>query len=122
MLPPDPALAFIDYLIEDFWRRVVHQVHVSLSVVPRVDADNAGTLSCRWVWTSLPADTHQTFKRVFTERQVGRLYVVGSNDITAPVIDASYRRFLAAMEAHLGAPAVYAGNVRVRAISPCSDS
>jgi hypothetical protein len=28
--------------------------------------------------------------------------VVGSNDATAPVIDASYRRFLAAMEAHLG--------------------
>jgi hypothetical protein len=27
--------------------------------------------------------------------------VVGSNDTTAPVIDASYRRFLAAMEAHL---------------------
>jgi hypothetical protein len=41
------------------------------------------------------------FKEIFTQRQVGRLYVVGSNDTTAPVIDASYRRFLAAMEAHL---------------------
>ena len=32
---------------------------------------------------------------------MGRLYVVGSSDSTAPVIDASYRRFLAAMEDHL---------------------
>ena len=30
-----------------------------------------------------------------------RLYVVGSNDTTAPVIDASYRRFLTALEANL---------------------
>ena len=30
-----------------------------------------------------------------------RLYVVGSDETTAPIIDASYRRFLAAMEAHL---------------------
>jgi hypothetical protein len=35
------------------------------------------------------------------QRQIGRLYVVGSNDITASAIDASYRRFLAAMESHL---------------------
>src|SRR5215469_9124965 len=35
------------------------------------------------------------------ERQIGRLGVVGSNRITAPVIEDSYRRFLAAFEAHL---------------------
>jgi hypothetical protein len=50
---------------------------------------------------SLPADAHTQFKEVFSQRQIGRLYVVGSNDITAPVIDASYRRLLAAMECHL---------------------
>jgi hypothetical protein len=40
-------------------------------------------------------------KDYFSKRQIDRLYVVGSNDLTAPVIDASYRRFLTAMEAHL---------------------
>jgi hypothetical protein len=29
-----------------------------------------------------------------SQRQISRLYVVGSNDITAPVIEASYTRFL----------------------------
>ena len=40
-------------------------------------------------------------KQVFSERQIGRLYVVGSNDVTAPVIEASYRRFLEILNAHL---------------------
>jgi hypothetical protein len=37
----------------------------------------------------------------FSQRQIGRLGVVGSNAVTGPVIEASYRRFLEAFEAHL---------------------
>lgn len=36
--------------------------------------------------------------KVVSDRQISRLYVVGSNDITAPVIEASYRRFLSLMD------------------------
>ena len=36
----------------------------------------------------------QKSKRFIQQRQIERLYVVGSNDTTAPVIEASYRRFL----------------------------
>jgi hypothetical protein len=36
-----------------------------------------------------------------SERQIGRLRYVGSNAVTGPVIEASYRRFLAAFEDHL---------------------
>ncbi|MBT8075792.1 MAG: glutathione S-transferase C-terminal domain-containing protein, partial [Gammaproteobacteria bacterium] len=68
---------------------------------PEIDADNAGTLLPLGMDVSLANDAHQHFKNFFAERQIGRLYVVGSNDTTAPVIDASYRRFLAAMENHL---------------------
>jgi hypothetical protein len=38
---------------------------------------------------------------MITERQVGRLGVVGSNDVTAPVIEESYLRFLRIFDAHL---------------------
>jgi hypothetical protein len=38
---------------------------------------------------------------MITERQIGRLGVVGSNDVTAPVIEDSYRRFLRLFDAHL---------------------
>ena len=41
--------------------------------------------------------------RVFAERQIGRLGVVGSNATTAPVIEESYRRLLALLDAHLTA-------------------
>jgi hypothetical protein len=36
--------------------------------------------------------------KFIAERQISRLHVVGSNDITAPVIEDSYRRFLAIMD------------------------
>ncbi|MFT4632371.1 MAG: hypothetical protein ACI9VI_000572 [Candidatus Azotimanducaceae bacterium] len=67
-----------------------------------IDAGNAGTLLPLSMDVSMLKDGHQEFKHWVEERQISRLYVVGSNDTTAVVIDASYRRFLAAMENHLG--------------------
>ena len=77
---------------------------------PEVDADNAGTLLPLGMDLTLPAAQLAQFKEMFSTRQIGRLYVVGSNDTTAPVIDASYRRFLAAMEAHLACQRFMLGN------------
>jgi glutathione S-transferase len=101
VLPTDPALAFIDYLIEDFGDEWCTKYMFHYRWYPAEDADNAGTLLPFSMGITLPDETHKTFKEVFSERQIGRLYVVGSNDTTAPVIDASYRRYLGAMEAHL---------------------
>lgn len=101
VLPTDPALAFIDYLIEDFGDEWCTKYMFHYRWYPVEDADNAGTLLPFGTDVSMPAEQHKIFKDVFTERQVGRLYVVGSNDTTAPVIDASYRRYLTAMDAHL---------------------
>lgn len=101
VVPPDPALAFIDYLIEDFADEWCTKYMFHYRWYPAGDADNAGTLLPLSMDVTLDRESLAQFKRVFTERQVGRLYVVGSNDDTAPVIDASYRRFLNAMEAHL---------------------
>ena len=101
VLPGDPALAFVDYLIEDFADEWCTKYMFHYRWYGSEDADNAGTLLPLGMDVSLPRETHEQFKTIFTDRQVGRLYVVGSNDVTAPVIDDSYRRFLAAMEAHL---------------------
>ena len=101
VLPNDPALAFIDYLIEDFadeWctKYMFHyRWHFS------EDADKAGTLLPLGMNVSMPSEMLGQFKAQIAQRQIDRLYVVGSNETTAPVIDASYRRFLSAMEAHL---------------------
>ena len=101
VIPTDPALAFLDFLIEDFGDEWCTKYMFHYRWYPAADADNAGTLLPLGMDLGLSDDTHQKFKEVFSERQIGRLYVVGSNDTTAPVIDASFRRYLAAMEAHL---------------------
>jgi glutathione S-transferase len=110
VLPDDPALAFIDYLIEDFSDEWCTKYMFHYRWYPQEDADNAGTLLPFGMDVSLPEEAHQQFKAFVTDRQVGRLYVVSSNDTTAPVIDASYRRFLAAMEAHLANQKFLLGN------------
>jgi len=110
VLPSDPALAFIDYLIEDFADEWCTKYMFHYRWHAQLDADNAGTLLPLSIDVSMPADAHREFKRYVEDRQVNRLYVVGSNDTTAAVIDASYRRFLAAMENHLGNQKFMLGN------------
>jgi glutathione S-transferase len=103
VIPTDPALAFIDYLIEDFADEWCTKYMFHYRWYPAEDADNAGTLLPLGMDVSLPPEQLAHYKATFSQRQIGRLYVVGSNDTTAPVIDASYRRFLIAMEAQLTA-------------------
>ena len=101
VLPGDAALAFIDYLIEDFsdeWC-TKYMFHYRWHFAP--DADNAGTKLPLSMDVSMPQAAFQQFKDYISQRQIERLWVVGSNEETAPIIDASYRRFLAAIEAHL---------------------
>ncbi len=98
VLPEDPALAFIDYLLEDFGDEWCTKYMFHYRWYPQADADNAGTLLPFTINATLPPDVHAVAAKAFAERQIGRLYVVGSNDTTAPVIDASYRRFLKAMQ------------------------
>ena len=100
VLPGDPALAFIDYLLEDFADEWCTKYMFHYRWHFAADADNAGSLLPTYMDVTLPADKWRQFKTVFSERQVGRLRYVGSNDDTAPVIDASYRRLLQALENH----------------------
>ncbi|MEK9872001.1 MAG: glutathione S-transferase N-terminal domain-containing protein, partial [Gammaproteobacteria bacterium] len=98
VIPTDPATAFIDYLLEDFADEWCTKYMFHYRWYPEADADNAGTMLPLTNDVSLPEDQLKHFKEMFSQRQIGRLYVVGSTDTTAPVIDASYRRFLTAME------------------------
>ena len=110
VLPDDSALAFIDYLIEDFADEWCTKYMFHYRWHFPADADNAGTLLPLQFDVTLDADTLAQFKSYFTERQISRLYVVGSNETTAPIIDNSYRRFLSAMEAHLQKQKFMLGN------------
>ena len=101
VLPGDPALAFIDYLIEDFADEWCTKYMFHYRWHFAADADNAGTKLPLSMDVSMPQAAFKQLKDYISQRQTERLWVVGSNEETAPIIDASYRRFLAAMEAHL---------------------
>ena len=99
-IPTDPVIQFIDYLLEDFadeWctKYMFHyRWHFS------EDADNAGTLLPLMTEFTLSNEQVRHFKDYIAKRQIDRLYIVGSNDTTAPIIDASYKRLLTVLEAH----------------------
>lgn len=101
VLPKDPALAFIDYLLEDFADEWMTKYMFHYRWFHAEDADNAGTLLPISAGDHIGDSDAATFKQFFTERQVSRLGYVGSNAVTAPIIEASYERFLRAMQAHL---------------------
>ena len=110
VIPADPALAFIDYLLEDFGDEWCTKYMFHYRWSAEADADNAGTLLPVGMNLTLPKESWQQFKAAFSSRQIERLWVVGSNDSTAPIIDAGYRRLLALMETHFESLPFLLGN------------
>lgn len=101
VVPSDPAQAFLAHLIEDFadewltkamfgyrWLDEVDQVQMSRWLA--FDNLKGGGLS-----------TSQAFAEQFRARQVGRMALVGCTRENFPLIEASTRAVLAALEAHV---------------------
>ena len=99
-IPTDPALAFLNYLLEDFadeWG-TKYMFHYRWHDIK--DAENAGTILPIQTMGVLPDEMLSNLKTMISKRQIDRLWVVGSNNDTAPIIDASYRRLLTVLEKH----------------------
>ena len=94
VVPTDPVVAFVDYLLEDYADEWLTKAMFHYRWRYAADIEKSGEILPRWRGISAPEETAQRLKREFQERQISRLFVVGSNDTTAPVIEASYVRFL----------------------------
>ena len=101
VLPKDQALNFINYLLEDFGDEWVTKYMFHYRWHFEEDADNASSILPLNHKVDLPDDAWKIFKEGIGSRQIERLWVVGSNDITAPIIENSYKRFLKIMQTHL---------------------
>jgi glutathione S-transferase len=98
IIPPSPALAFLDALIEDYADEWLTKAMFHYRWHYEADRAKAGTILPLHQAINAPWDQVQSLTQLFTGRQVGRLRYVGSNEVTAPVIEASYRRFLTIFE------------------------
>jgi glutathione S-transferase len=101
VLPPHPVTAFVDFMLEDYADEWLTKAMFHYRWHYAADADKAGDILPRWSRIAASDEEMAQMKKFIMDRQISRLYVVGSNDTTTPVIEASYERFLDLFNAHL---------------------
>ena len=99
--PPDPVVALLDSLLEDYADEWLTKCMFHYRWAFDADIAKASAILPLWGRIGLEPGAAASLGQQFAERQIGRLWVVGSNETTAPVIEASYRRFLRLMDARL---------------------
>jgi glutathione S-transferase len=103
LVPSRPSLAFLDALLEDYADEWLTKAMFHYRWAYDADIAKASAILPCWRGMAVPDEVLAERGRGFADRQIGRLRYVGSNEVTGPVIEASYRRFLAAFEDHLRA-------------------
>ena len=101
VIPADPAIAFLDYLLEDYGDEWLTKAMFHYRWAFDADIAHAGEILPRW--GDLAADDATIAPRAafVRRRQIDRLYVVGSNETTAPIIESSYERLLRLLSAQM---------------------
>ncbi len=99
--PKSPALAFIDVLIEDYGDEWLTKAMFHYRWVYRDDIDKSGTVLPNWMNGPHSDEKLAELSKWFSERQIGRLRFVGSNEVTGPTIEAGYQRLISILERHL---------------------
>ena len=98
VIPTDPVLNFLNDLIEDYADEWLTKAMFHFRWAHEADWKNAGPLLVFWNKHTAPADTAKTFAEMFSKRQIERLYVVGSNPVTAQTIEDSYQRLISILD------------------------
>ena len=99
VIPTNPALAFVNFLIEDFADEWVTKFMFHYRWAHDEDAKHAAPLLAFWHNPTLDTKTAEEGAARFAERQIGRLSVVGSNETTGPLIEASFARLIDILDA-----------------------
>ena len=110
IIPEDPVIAFINYLLEDYGDEWLTKPMFHYRWYYEDDIEMAGSVLPHYADVTQPDEAMLKSKQVFSDRQVSRLYVVGSNDTTAPVIEDSYKRFMGCLNEHLKVMPYLMGN------------
>ena len=98
VIPENDLLRFLDLLIEDFADEWMTKAMFHYRWEYLEDAANAGPLLIFWQDPRFDDATADKMAQAFAKRQIDRLYVVGSNKVTGPVIEASYQRLVGILD------------------------
>lgn len=101
IIPPDPARAFIAHLLEDFADEWVTKAMFGYRWLKQVDQEQMS----RWLaFDALQGgglETSLGYASQFRNRQVGRMALVGCTEENFPLIEATTRQLLTALEQHV---------------------
>ncbi|MFT4677106.1 MAG: glutathione S-transferase [Candidatus Azotimanducaceae bacterium] len=101
VIPSDPALAFIDMLLEDYGDEWLTKAMFHYRWYYDADIKKGGDILPRWGGISQPEEMVQPISEFIRERQISRLSYVGSNEVTKPTIEGSFKRFIHLLDKHL---------------------
>ena len=99
--PADPVLRLLDLLIEDFGDEWLSKCMFHYRWSYASDTKHASAYLPYTTFMQIAPDQGMQAAAAFAARQISRIGVVGSNAITGPVIEASWRRFLEVFDAHI---------------------
>jgi len=100
LVPQDPALAFIDFLLEDFADEWVTKIMYHYRWTYEPDIEKAGQLLPLDQNLQLPEAMHAKAHDFIIERQIGRRAMVGSTDSNTHILENSYMNTLDILEQH----------------------
>ena len=101
LINPDPAAAFLDFVLEDFADEWVTKAMYHYRWANAEDTEKSGRLLPLDADLQLPGEHAARAHDFVIDRQVGRRALVGSTDENAAAIERSYERTLDALQAHL---------------------
>ncbi len=110
VVPTDPALAFIDMLVEDFADEWLTKAMYHYRWAYQADIDKAGKLLPISRNLQLDSDQGQQMYEYITQRQIGRRELVGSTELNTPIIEDSYKRVLDLMQAQFAVRDFFLGD------------
>ena len=100
IITENKALAFLNSILEDFGDEWVTKYMFHYRWHFKDDIENAGNILPLLHSVNIDKKSHKDFKKYISELQISRLWVVGSNKKTAPIIERSYKRFLSLLDNH----------------------
>lgn len=98
VIPEDPVLRFMNALIEDYADEWLTKAMFHYRWAHEADWKNAGPLLVYWGMNTASKPMADESAAQFTKRQIERLYVVGSNEVTAETIESSYQRLVTILD------------------------